>query len=112
MATKNRELITGVFIKRIWTDKTDIKNELFSMGVHKRQLIDQLEALVENEKGMINFTFGAQKADRDKFYMWINDFVPQKQSGGSNYKKPADKPSSPPVEDPASPPAEDDDLPF
>lgn len=106
---QDRQFVNGAFIKRVWVDKNDSSNELFSMGLKKKDFIAEIEKLEEDERGFVNLSMGSQKANRDKFSLWEKEPMTQSSNGSSKSSStPASKAKQ---EEPAI--ADDtDDLPF
>lgn len=99
-SSKDRKFVNGLFVKRVWVDPNDSSNELFGLGVKKKDFLQNIQSIQEDENGFINLSMGSQKEDRDKFSVW------QKEPKES---KPTTKASTPaPV--PAA--SNEDDLPF
>lgn len=113
--TKERDYIDGVFMKKFWNN-SDNTSIMVGVGLKKREVIDQLEAMEEDEKGFVNLVMGTQKSDQSKFSLWKDnrDNAPAKTSPPPPS---ANKKSPPPTKTkntPQPPVAEDDDddLPF
>lgn len=67
---KKTQYIQGAFIKQA-------KNESFiDFGIKKKEFLESIEGLVADEKGFINLTIGKQKADPNKYSLWLNDWKP------------------------------------
>lgn len=101
---KDRKFVNGVFVKRVWVDSKDSRNELFGFGIKKRDFIQNIERIQEDEKGFINLTLGSQKEDHDKLSLWEKD----EQANTSRTTSTSQTTTSAS----ATPPADDDDLPF
>lgn len=98
---QDRKFVNGFYGKRVWADGD---NELFGIGLKKKDFIKNIEAIPEDANGFINLTMGSQKADHDKFSLWPRE--EKKQSSSSSTSSQAPSSSS-------LPPADDtDDLPF
>jgi hypothetical protein len=113
MGQPTKTYINGLFVKRVWRDSNDFENELFSLGVKKQQLIEELEKLQENKDGFINLSMGRSKKDGDpnKFSVWENDYTPT-QRGSTTQNKPRPSSSKPTSNQQASVDSGSDDLPF
>lgn len=69
---EQRQFIKGLFAKKS-------KNEKFiDIGLKKKEFLQYIESLKEDEKGFIQLSMAEQKADASKYSVWVNDWKPSK----------------------------------
>lgn len=104
----NREFVNGIFV----TKREGQYGEFFSLGLKKEDVIANLQALEEDDRGFVNLTMTPQKGDPNKYSVYVNSWKP-----GDNEKKSAPTPA-PKQQTPnkstskSKAPASTDDLPF
>lgn len=107
---QDRQFVNGAFIKRVWVDKNDSSNELFNVGLKKKDFIAEIEKLEEDERGFVNLSMGSQKADRDKFSLWEKE--PMTQSSNRSSKSSSTSTASQAKQEEPAVADDTDDLPF
>jgi len=80
MATKDKKYVNGIFFKKTWEDENDAGNFLASVGVKKEEFIKNIQSLPPDSRGFINLSFGRQKADPNKYSLWLDEYVRTSQA--------------------------------
>lgn len=71
--TQQKEFVKGLFASKS-------KNEKFiDLSIKKSDFLKSIESFEEDEKGYVRFSMAEQKADPNKYSVWLNNWKPSKE---------------------------------
>lgn len=68
------------YAKGLFASKNKKIEDFIDISMKKDEFINFISELKTNEKGYVNFTMAAQKADPSKYSVWVNNWTPNKQT--------------------------------
>lgn len=84
-----KNYLNGIFVKK----KTGQYGEFFSIGIKKKEFIEQLQRLQEDGKGFVNLTMTPQRDDASKYSVYEDNWKPT--SSANNAANTASNPRTP-----------------
>jgi len=99
-----KNYLNGIFAKK----KTGQYGEFFSVGLKKKEFIEQLNRIQEDERGFVNLVMTPQQADPSKYSVYEDNWKPNSSANNAA----ASNPRTPATDSMMADPGVSDDLPF